>query len=69
MFETGVSGYVKGVAEVENPFPVDDKGVAHITCSHCKFYRFSVPKCMLNGEICDFPEKYRGARCPLYFPD
>ena len=69
MFETGVSDYVRGVAEVENHFPVDERGVAHITCSHCRYYRFTTPKCGLNGEICDFPEKYRGARCPLYFPD
>ena len=69
MFETGVSSYVKGVAEVENNFPVDERGVAHITCSHCRYYRFTIPKCGLNGEICDFPEKYRGARCPLYFPE
>ena len=69
MFETGVSRYITGVAEVENKFPVDSRGVAHITCSHCKFYAFTVPKCRLNEEICDFPDKYRGARCPLYFPE
>ena len=69
MFETGVTGYVTGVANVENYFPIDERGVTHITCSHCKFFRFSIPKCGLNGEICDFPEKYRGARCPLYFPE
>lgn len=69
MFETGVVEYVRGKAEVEVAFPVDEKGVAHISCKHCKFFRFTVPKCGLNGEICDFPDKYRGARCPLYFPE
>ena len=69
MFETGVKDYVHGVAEVENPFPVDERGVAHISCSHCRFFMFKVPKCSQNGEVCDFPEKYRGARCPLYFPE
>jgi hypothetical protein len=69
VFETGVSSYVVGIAEVENSFPVDERGVPHISCSHCKFFKFSQPRCMLNNEICDFPDKFRGARCPLYFPD
>ena len=67
MFETGVSNYIVGVAEVFNNFPVDCKGNPHIACVHCRFNKFSQPKCLLNGEICDFPEKYRGDRCPLIF--
>lgn len=69
MFETGVSRYITGVAEVFNKFPVDNKGTPHISCTHCQFYAFTVPKCKLNGEICDFPDKYRGDRCPLYFSE
>lgn len=67
-FETGVSRYIKGVAEVENYFPVDLKGNPDLSCKHCRFYNQKM-KCMLNGEITDYPEKYLGARCPLYFPD
>ena len=68
-FETGVSRYITGIAEVENKFPVDLKGNPALSCRHCKFYIQNRYKCGLNGEVCDFPEHYLGARCPLYFPE
>lgn len=64
MFETGVSKYVKGVCEIEAFFPVDNRGISHISCQHCRFYTGKY-RCGINREICDFPDKYRGANCPL----
>lgn len=69
MFETGVARYVKGTAQVVNFFPVDLKGNADVSCKHCRFYMQSRFKCGLNGEVCDYPEKYIGARCPLNFEE
>ena len=68
-FDTGVSRFIKGVAEVENNFPVDHRGNPGLSCYHCRFFHRTTSKCGLNGEICDYPEKYLGARCPLYFPE
>ena len=67
-FETGVSRYIKGIATVENFFPVDLKGNPDLSCKHCRFYNHNY-KCNLNGEITDYPERYLGGRCPLHFPD
>lgn len=69
MFETGVSKYVKGIATVENFFPVDDKGVAHLSCTHCRFYLRRNNECALNKELCHFPDHNLGDKCPLHFPD
>lgn len=64
-FDSGVSRYIRGVAVVENFFPVDFRGNASITCTNCKFYRVASKSCALNGENCEYPEKYVGSRCPL----
>ena len=68
-FDTGVSRFIKGVAEVENFFPVDHRGNADLSCSQCKFYRISTRRCNLTGDLINYPDKYLGATCPLYFPD
>lgn len=67
MFETGISRYITGKAEVENHFPVDNKGNPHLACVHCDYYHRNSMRCGLNGSRCDFPEKYLGGSCPLYF--
>lgn len=64
-FESGVSGYITGVATVKNDFPVDFKGNADISCEQCQFFRRNARACGLNGEICEYPNKYVGSRCPL----
>jgi hypothetical protein len=66
-FESGVSGYVWGVATVKNPFPKDMRGIAEICCSQCFYFRRTAPICNLNGEICAFPNKYVGANCPFNY--
>ena len=68
-FDSGVSRYIRGVAEVENFFPVDHRGNPDISCRHCDFYILSRYRCGLNGKICDYPDKFLGKDCPLYFPD
>lgn len=65
-FETGVSRYVRGVAEVEIYFPVDRRGNADISCNHCKYHRSE--RCALTGELVHYP-KFREEKCPVYFPD
>jgi hypothetical protein len=67
MFETGVTKFIRGVATVENFFPVDLKGNPDLSCNQCKFYD-RVSKCRLNGELVNYP-KYLGAHCPLYFEE
>ena len=64
-FEGGVSSYVHAVATVEVYFPVDAKGNAEICCRQCPYFRTSSNSCALNGEVCAYPNKYVGARCPL----
>lgn len=63
----GVKGYVYARALVEVTFPVDFHDRADINCCQCKYYRRSAQKCGLNGEICEYPDKYIGSRCPLIF--
>lgn len=64
-FESGVIGYVYGMAAVKNPFPIDERGNVHISCANCSFFVQSRSKCGLNGKLCEFPEKYVGSHCPL----
>lgn len=64
-FETGVKEYVHAFAVVEVFFPVDHKGNADISCNQCKYFRRQSRSCGLNGEVCQYPEKYVGAKCPL----
>lgn len=64
-FENGVASYITGYAIVKNHFPVDAKGKAEICCRQCRFFRYSSNSCALNGEICNYPERYVGLYCPL----
>lgn len=64
-FSSGVSQYIMAEATVRVGFPVDHKGNAEICCYQCGFYRRNYRTCGLNNEICAFPEKYVGDRCPL----
>ena len=64
-FESGVAGYIRGVATIEVYFPVDAKGNADISCSQCEFFRSSSSSCALNHKICAYPQKYVGQFCPL----
>ena len=63
----GVKGYVYAKAVVEITFPVDFHDRADISCYQCKYYRRNYRSCGLNGEICEYPDKYIGSRCPLIF--
>ena len=64
-FESGVSSYIRASATVEVFFPVDAKGNADISCRMCYYFRTSSNSCALNGEVCQYPNKYVGASCPL----
>jgi hypothetical protein len=64
-FESGVIGYIKAQTIVKVFFPVDAKGNADISCSQCYFFRESSKRCGLNWEVCAYPNKYVGDRCPL----
>lgn len=68
-FDTGVTRFIRGVAEVENFFPVDAKGNPDLACSQCRFFLNRSNRCALNDAICNYPQKYLGANCPLYFPE
>lgn len=63
----GVKEYIRARAMVEVTFPVDFKGSADISCYQCKYYRRNYRSCGLNGEICEYPDKHIGSRCPLTF--
>lgn len=64
-FDSGVASYITGKATVKNYFPVDAKGNADISCSQCFFFREASRRCGLNGEVCEYPNKYVGRECPL----
>ena len=66
-FTSGVKSYIRATATVSVTFPVDFKGRAEITCYQCRFFRRNYRSCGLNGEICEYPDKYIGSRCPLTF--
>ena len=64
-FETGVADYIHARATVDVFFPVDHKGNADISCNQCFFFRRNYSTCGLNGEVCQYPNKYVGGSCPL----
>ena len=64
-FESGVKAYTFGVALVDNPFPVDDRGIPHECCEECFFYREASKTCALNHRPVYKPERYVGDMCPL----
>lgn len=64
-FDSGVASYIFAEATVRVGFPVDFRGNQEINCHQCRFYRRNYRNCGLNGEICEFPEKFVGSHCPL----
>lgn len=64
-FDSGVARYIHAKAIVDVFFPVDARGNADISCSQCYYFRRNYKTCGLNGEVCQYPEKYVGASCPL----
>lgn len=64
-FDSGVKRYITGIATVVVHFPVDWKDNPDISCKQCRFFRTNSRSCALNDEICEFPEKFVGASCPL----
>lgn len=64
-FDSGVASYIHAQAKVYVVFPVDARGNADISCNQCYYFRRSYKTCGLNGEVCQYPEKYVGASCPL----
>ena len=64
-FDSGVASYIHAQAKVDVFFPVDRRGNADISCNQCFYFRRSYKTCGLNGEVCQYPEKYVGASCPL----
>lgn len=64
-FDSGVASYIHAQAKVDVFFPVDARGNADISCNQCYYFRRSYKTCGLNGEVCQYPEKYVGASCPL----
>ena len=68
-FDSGVADYVKAEATVWINFPIDHKGNADISCNQCFYYRRNYRNCGLNGEVCEYPEKYVGSHCPLHLTE
>lgn len=66
-FSNGVKGYITASATVHVTFPVDLKGNPDVCCAQCYYFVEARRKCGLNNEICEFPNKYIGSRCPLNF--
>jgi hypothetical protein len=64
-FDDGIQSYIEAEATVKVFFPVDFKGNADISCSQCFFFRRNYSTCGLNGEVCQYPNKYVGGSCPL----
>ena len=66
-FSRGVKEYIHATAMVEVTFPVDFRDNANVNCYQWKYYRHNYRSCGLNGEICEYPDKYIGSHCPLTF--
>ena len=64
-FESGISDYIHAQATVDVFFPIDNKGNADISCAQCYHFRKNYSTCGLNGEVCQYPQKYVGGSCPL----
>ena len=67
MIQSGVQGYVTGTATVTVNFPIDLHGNLDINCRQCWYFRRTYSTCCLNGQVCEYPDKYIGSRCPLKF--
>lgn len=69
MIQSGVQGYVTGTATVTANFPIDLHGNLDINCRQCWYFRRTYSTCGLNGQVCEYPDKYIGSRCPLNFDE
>ena len=67
MIQSGVQGYVTGTATVTVNSPIDLHGNLDINCRQCWYFRRTYSTCGLNGQVCEYPDKYIGSRCPLKF--
>lgn len=65
IFDSGVADYVHAYAVVKVNFPIDHRGNADVSCYQCPFFRRNYSTCGLNGAICQYPQRYVGADCPL----
>ena len=65
-FESGVQGYISGIAFVRVNFPVDSHGHAEIACKHCQFLSSNTRICRLNNKPVAYPMTNVGQYCPLY---
>ena len=68
-YESGVSRYIVGTVTVKVTFPVDLKGRYDVSCNQCKLFRRTAQLCGINSEICEYPQKYIGSKCPLNFEE
>lgn len=66
LFDDGIASYIEAEATVTVYFPVDRRGNADISCNQCYFFRRNYSTCGLNGEVCQYPQKYVGGSCPLH---
>lgn len=64
-FESGVAGYITGVATVRVHFPVDFKGRAAINCKQCPYLSSNERVCQLNKMPVAFPSQFVGDNCML----
>lgn len=64
-FSSGIKGYVHTEAVVTVFFPIDWKGNEDICCDQCYYFRRNYKTCGLNGEVCQYPNKFVGGACPL----
>lgn len=67
--DSGVKAYIWAHATVRVCFPVDFRDNAYVCCRQCPFYRDNSRICSLNKEVCEFPEKSIGSKCPLEFDE
>ena len=68
-FTSGVASYIRGTAQVDVFFPVDERGSADVSCNQCKYFRRNYRMCGLNSEVCNYPERNIGVFCPLMFEE
>jgi hypothetical protein len=68
-FDDGVKGYITMSATVFVHFPINWRDQEDVRCELCPFFRHTSRSCALNQEICEYPDKFRGSRCPLEVVD
>lgn len=64
-----MAAYIRGRAIVEVYFPVDDRGNAGMSCTHCYYFSESSKRCLLNNEKPEYPHKYVGSSCPMMWDE